>query len=47
MQIIRYPEKSTWQEILRRPALSGQDMNAIVMPVIENVQQNGDRALYE
>ena len=22
-------------------------MNAIVMPVIENVRQNGDRALYE
>jgi histidinol dehydrogenase len=47
MLIIRYPHKSTWQEILKRPALSGQDMNAIVMPVIENVRQNGDRALYE
>jgi histidinol dehydrogenase len=47
MLIIRYPEKSGWQEILKRPALSGQDMNAIVMPVIENVRQNGDRALYE
>jgi histidinol dehydrogenase len=47
MLIIRYPHKSTWQEILKRPALSGQDMNAIVMPVIENVKQNGDRALYE
>ncbi len=47
MQIIRYPDKSTWQELLKRPALSGQDMNAIVMPVLENVRQNGDRALYE
>jgi histidinol dehydrogenase len=47
MIIIRYPDKSTWQEILKRPVLSGQDMNAIVMPVIENVRQNGDRALYE
>ncbi len=47
MQIIRYPDKSTWQDILKRPALSGQDMNTIVMPVIENVRQNGDRALYE
>jgi histidinol dehydrogenase len=47
MQIIRYPHKSSWHEILKRPALSGQDMNAIVMPVIENVRQNGDRALYE
>jgi histidinol dehydrogenase len=47
MRIIRYPYKTTWQEMLKRPALSGQDMNAIVMPVIENVRQNGDRALYE
>ena len=47
MLIIRYPYKSTWHEVLKRPALSGQDMNAIVMPVIENVRQNGDRALYE
>jgi histidinol dehydrogenase len=47
MLIIRYPDRSTWQEILKRPALSGSDMNAIVMPVIENVRQNGDRALYE
>ncbi len=47
MQIIRYPDKSTWQELLKRPAVSGQDMNAIVMPVLENVRQNGDRALYE
>jgi histidinol dehydrogenase len=47
MQIIRYPDKQTWPQILERPALSGQDMNAIVMPVIENVRQNGDRALYE
>jgi len=47
MLIIRYPDKSTWQELLKRPVLSGQDMNAIVMPVIEYVRQNGDRALYE
>lgn len=47
MQINRYPDKSTWQDILKRPALSGQDMNSIVMPVIENVRQNGDRALHE
>ncbi len=47
MLIIRHPDKSTWQEILKRPALSGQDMSAIVMPVIENVRQHGDRALYE
>jgi histidinol dehydrogenase len=47
MLIIQYPDKSAWQEILKRPALSGQDMNAIVMPVIENVRQNGDQALYE
>jgi histidinol dehydrogenase len=47
MLIIRYPDRSNWQEILRRPALSGEDMNAIVLPVIENVRQNGDRALYE
>ena len=47
MLIVRNPDKSTWREILKRPALSGKDMNAIVMPVIENVRQNGDRALYE
>jgi histidinol dehydrogenase len=47
MRIIQNPDKSTWREILKRPALSGKDMNAIVLPVIENVRQNGDRALYE
>ena len=46
MDIIRYPEKSTWPELLKRPVMDNRDMDAIVLPIIEDVQKRGDKALY-
>jgi histidinol dehydrogenase len=47
MKVIRYPEKSSWPALLKRPVLKGKDVDAIVSPVIRDVQKRGDRALFE
>jgi histidinol dehydrogenase len=47
MRIIRYPNKSEWPEILKRPSLADADLDPIVMPILDGVQKRGDRALIE
>jgi histidinol dehydrogenase len=47
MEIIRYPERSSWPSVLKRPVLQERDMDAIVSPIIEGVKNRGDRALRE
>ena len=45
MQIIKYPPKEDWNEILSRPTKSMQDIEQIVMPILEDVKANGDVAI--
>jgi histidinol dehydrogenase len=45
MQIIRYPGKTVWEEILKRPSLPGNELDAIVAGVLEKVRLEGDKAL--
>ena len=45
MQIIKYPPKNSWNEILSRPTKSMQDIEQIVLPILEDVKVNGDAAL--
>ncbi len=45
MQIIKYPEKETWKELVKRPVQSIEEIESKVIPVIEDVKQRGDEAL--
>ncbi|MEH0155274.1 histidinol dehydrogenase [Limibacter armeniacum] len=45
MQVFKYPEKSEWASLLQRPAMSFEDIEARVKPVMEAVKAEGDKAL--
>ena len=45
MQIIRYPERELWPEILRRPIDQAADVEAIVRRIINDVKASGDEAV--
>jgi histidinol dehydrogenase len=45
MQIICYPKKEIWNEILKRPAFETQSLEKIVSGILEDVKNNGDCAV--
>ncbi len=47
MQIIKYPEKEKWQEILKRPVYDTQTLFNKVKEILDDVRSRGDKALKE
>jgi histidinol dehydrogenase len=47
MKVIRYPEKSIWPELLKRPVLNTREAEKVVLPILEDVRVRGDEALSE
>jgi len=47
MQIIKYPEKDTWSQLVSRPELDSGALLATVSKVISDIKTNGDVALFE
>ncbi|TAE51362.1 MAG: histidinol dehydrogenase [Bacteroidetes bacterium] len=47
MKQYRYPARSEWQQIIARPAMEAQDLEARVRPILEAVRSRGDEALKE
>jgi histidinol dehydrogenase len=47
MKIILYPEKSVWPELLKRPVLNSREVDSLVIPILQNVRKQGDKALLE
>jgi len=45
MQIIKYPARKTWDELVRRPLLSTEALEQSVGAILKDVQVNGDKAL--
>tara|TARA_Y100000588_G_scaffold54328_1_gene51561 strand:+ start:5498 stop:6817 length:1320 start_codon:yes stop_codon:yes gene_type:complete len=45
MKIIKYPNKNTWSEILKRPTQTINDIESTVNQIFEDVQRNGDAAI--
>ncbi len=45
MQIIKYPKKETWDEILTRPSLDDNFLERTVANILKDVKQHGDEAL--
>lgn len=45
MKTIKYPNKSTWKEILKRPALDSTSLEATVKSILADIKANGDSAV--
>ena len=45
MNIVKYPNKSEWPELLKRPALDVSSLDAIVSKVLTDVKADGDNAI--
>lgn len=45
--IIKYPEKDTWETLLKRPALEKKDLRNTVQEIFLKVKEEGDAALKE
>lgn len=47
MNIIRYPEKANWNELLARPVLNTETLNDIVCEILSHIRKEGDKAVLE
>lgn len=47
MNIIRFPERNTWGDIVKRPHLDVSQLNATVSRVLDDVKVRGDKAVKE
>lgn len=45
MELIKYPTKSTWPEILKRPAIDNASLESNVQAVLNDIKKNGDVAI--
>lgn len=45
MEIVKYPTKEKWSELLKRPAAMDEEIQISVKEILKDVQKNGDRAL--
>lgn len=45
MQIIKFPEKSSWENLLKRPVQDERKLAALVEPILKEVKEEGDDAL--
>jgi histidinol dehydrogenase len=45
MKTIKYPDKTNWAAILKRPAFETQNLESAVQQVLDDVKQNGDEAV--
>lgn len=45
MKTIKYPNKNTWSELLKRPTQTVNDIESTVNQIFEDVQRNGDIAI--
>ena len=45
MNIIKYPARDSWEEIVKRPHLDVSQLNATVREVLQEVKENGDEAV--
>ena len=45
MNVIKYPSKETWPELVKRPHLDVSQLNTTVRSVLDDVRQRGDEAV--
>lgn len=47
IQVIKYPKKSAWKELLKRPAIDSIELEDKVSAILKNVKEMGDSILKE
>lgn len=47
MQIIKYPQRSEWKTILKRPTFDTSSLNNTVNEVLSDIRERGDKAVIE
>ena len=47
MKIYKYPEKTNWKELTKRPVLEKENLENVVKNILSEVQKNGDAALFD
>ena len=47
MQIVKKPSRQEWPELLKRPEIDTTSLFGTVGEVLENIRQNGDRAVID
>ena len=47
MKIIRFPERSKWQQLVERPHLDVSQLNQTVSTVLSEIKTRGDEAVKE
>ncbi|MDR2622003.1 MAG: histidinol dehydrogenase [Dysgonamonadaceae bacterium] len=45
MQLIKYPPRDTWEDLIRRPSLDDTRLRDVVSEILDNVRQRGDEAI--
>ena len=45
LNIIKYPQRKDWEEILRRPAIDSSSLENSVSAILKDVKESGDSAL--
>lgn len=47
MNVIKYPPKSTWTDILKRPAINTESLQESVLKILTDIRLKGDDAVFE
>ena len=47
MEVIRYPSKDQWPELLKRPHVDQEELRQKVVQIINNVKTQGDQTLIQ
>ncbi|MBN2486346.1 MAG: histidinol dehydrogenase [Bacteroidales bacterium] len=47
MEVIKFPDKGMWAELLRRPAFETASLDTVVNGIIDDVKKRGDNAVLE
>jgi histidinol dehydrogenase len=45
MKIIKYPERKTWNELLKRPEIDRSELESVVTKILYDIKKNGDKAV--
>jgi histidinol dehydrogenase len=45
LQIIKYPPRETWKDLIRRPAINDVRLSDVVGEILDDVRQRGDKAV--
>ena len=47
MNIITYPERNTWADLLKRPTLQTESLRETVLEILNRIKFEGDKAVLE